>query len=405
MMIMMMDFAKRALAGTAAALLISSVALADGKWQSNVVSVPVTYDSGADVGGSVNNAISVAACTDEAPTFVYCSSGVSTGSICNPAGGASQCGGAGAGVCTTTSTSQAGVSAGDAHGSITLDVKKSKCKVKGSALQAKVTFVGATDTDQNDGSIGRCFGDSASTCKKSKDCETETSNNGPCLSGDEFWAQFDFLAAPASTCLESCVLALNHPTLTGGATICFVGTCAHPAAEGYLCDVAGAALTCPVGTCNAAGVPGSTADSIAFDLGSAQAFVMCPVQAGLSFPFEVKKGKGKVKVSLEDSAFAITVPPTTKLDILGCFIHEAARPDRPDLMLPVTSTVGRVADSIPLGVHVGTADTSCAKRPCPERTGVLDGPGLSAVAGGNIHFLNPVSPIIGVSGVTGPAAN
>lgn len=432
----------RVLGAAAPALVVSwflaGTAFGQVKWQTGFVDAPTTYDAGVDADADgTNDAPNVSTCTGENPMFPICGSGASAGDVCDPAA-PSNCAGTGScGAGAVGTTGGDGVTAGDTPTSgLSVDAKKSKCQIKGGdkdkgkgvVAQAKVTFTSDTvQTDQNvdasNAPIGKCQAKASfdpkgkGGCKKDKDCiDSDTGENwGPCLSGDEWWVQFDFIVAPPQTCTNTCVAGLQATSLGLSTPTCFLGTCQVGGADtGYLCDALGALFTCPMGmTCTAALGPNPTPDdSISFNLSAVTVYVNCPIETGLSFPMEVKKGKGKVKADLL-SSFGAVAPDNSNVDIKGCYLHEPAY--NPDLegvtgWTPSAATPGApaVSSTLGLGAYVGTATASCEKRPCPPSSAIIDGPGLTAAITAltgsppdpPIVVNNPVSPILAVAGGT-----
>lgn len=108
---------------------------------------------------------------------------------------------------------------------------------------------------------------------------------------------------------------------------------------------------------------------------------LCPFSVQLDFRFEVKAGKGKVKVDLSEHPLFAFIPDGVPIDVIGCYVHENTAP---------TDRIGSI------GVYRNQVGNSLVpsffKRSCPD----VSVP-IGASLGLNVDA--PTAPIIGVTGV------
>lgn len=251
----------------------------------------------------------------------------------------------------------------------------------------------------NDGSQCTVAGDCPSGT-----CSGDGASFGPCISGDEYWAQLHVYVgsnvnqSTGATCIPSCIASADFPP--GGASThdCIVGTCTGGSRSGQPCDTVGGlfAGTCPSGTCSAAStvatpdVSGAFKDEAVLNVAGFAIQVHCPFEFALSFPFEVKKGKGKGKESIGIAGSVIAA--RSPVEIKGCFIHDKAGARGPE-----GPNYEGIAHTLGLGVFVPPVTASAGKEPCPSRTLFVDEVTIGSQVGG---INTPVSPILGVSGLT-----
>lgn len=422
-----------------ASLFVTSPVAAGTKWGANIVPPPVTYDAGVDgTGGERMPAIP--ACTSS-PTSGWgiCTAGASKGDVCT---------GVGATCDACDDPTPDGITAGDAiPANKGILAGKSKCQYGKGVVKASVAFECDTpedkvcenvDSDQNldnaGAPIGVCDDDNDFACAKDGHCKVKSCNGGdnagepcavagdcpngtcdgakidigPCLSGDEYWLQALLYVGSNADNTPACdpLCQASQVDPLGGDETCVVGVCDGGDRAGLPCDTFSGGVF--VGGCgdlpafcdtsgDGSGVITPQSDALADEmlvevdappLNLTLRF-LCPFEVGQDYPFEVKKGKGKVKA--ETGLTGAITPANVPVEVKGCFVHDQAGDEGGG------THAGNMSHVLRLGVFADPITSSAGKEPCPSYTTVV-----SQGNTGGIFSINAVSsPILGVSGVGG----
>jgi hypothetical protein len=283
-----------------------------------------------------------------------------------------------------------------------IDTRRSWAQVDAESFRGAVTFA---DRELSTQFEGTCRKDPSRQCSKASDC----GESGPCLSGDEFWAQAIVMVASNQDNSPPCEIDCMGVNPDDGT--CLIGRCIGGRRDGQVCGVPPMNVfvgTCPgIGaTCSAANrsVPSrpdpATSDVVhlALDLdqcGHPDVTVAfnCPLLYAFAAPFDVRNGVGRWRSSLKiRGAF---VPPTVSIELLNVFVHDNGAGS--GSTSPVLSQV------LPVGIYLsappdpsGTV-SSAFNFPCPNLTIPV-----SECAMVNLLQIDvPVSPVIAAGGFLG----
>jgi hypothetical protein len=230
-------------------------------------------------------------------------------------------------------------------------------------------------------------------CTSDGDCGKDPSSliPGTCVDGNEYIATLHATmgTSPTTSCIadptndNACVLAAGSP---GGGTsvLCIAGICNGGMRNGAVCQ---GASDCPLGGTCVNGMsplnPALPTKGASFVAAGNDVTPLCPFEFNLSFPMQVKAGKGQVQTDLskagKKSLLQAVMAPGTNVDIISCTVQEPR----------ATGTSGISQ----LGLFVGSTGTFGSAKGRPQAQLVLPLP-PGSTAPGNVGL----GAIIGVSG-------